>query len=255
MKFKLGIVGLIVLAFAAFGCADELVAPAEDDGHNDELAYALTFGTEDIHTLSEVTLTLRITDHHGDGMTEFDDMEVQYRMEGSTQWDAGVAMMLQGTEFMGTHTFVTSGEYEFRIMGVPHHGDGHGHAAEELHHMEEHFHVERAHVEAGGYRVEYESFPGHVHEGLTPILKFWVMEMDSDASGNRAPIVGLDANMRCTESDGMVHNEATVETAPGVYEATHTIQSAGDTRVALLFTGSDSNPAEAEFEIHVDHEH
>lgn len=254
MKVKMGMVGLIALVFAAFGCADELAAPG-DPGHEEELAFTLTVGTDDIHTLSEVALTLRVTNDHGDAMTEFDDMEVQYRMEGSTQWDAGVAMMLQGTEFMGTHTFVTSGEYEFRIMGVPHHGDGHGHAAEELHHMVEHFHVERASVEVGGYRVEYESFPGHVHEGLTPILKFWVMETNSDASGNRPPIVGLNANIRCTESDGTVHNEPAVEAASGAYEGPHTIQSAGDTRLALLFTGSDSNPAEAEFEIHVDHEH
>ncbi len=254
MKFRLGMVGLIVLVLSAFGCADEVVAP-DDHGSEGELAFALTVGTEDIHTLSEVTLALRITAAHGDAMTAFDDMEVQYRVEGSTQWDAGVAMMLQGTGFMGTHTFVTSGEYEFRIMGMPHHDDGHGHGAEELHHVDEHVHVERAYVEAGGYRVEYESFPGHVHEGLTPILKFFVMEKDTDTSGNRPPIVGLNASIRCTEFDGTVHNTPTVESASGVYEAAYMIQSAGDTRVALLFTGSDSNPAEAEFEIHVDHEH
>lgn len=254
MKFKLRMVGLVALVFAAFGCADEVLAP-DGHGHEEVLAFGLTFSTADIYTLSEVTVTLNITDDHGAAMTEFDNMEAQYRLVGSTQWDAGVAMMLQGAEFMGAHTFVASGEYEFRIMGVPHHGGEHGHAAEELHHVHEHVHVERAYVEAGGYRIEYESSPGHVHEGLTPILTFWVMEKGMDSSGNHPPIVGLNATIRCTEANGMIHNEPAVETAPGVYEAPHTILSPGDARVALLFTGSDSNPAEAEFNIHVDHEH
>jgi hypothetical protein len=170
-------------------------------------------------------------------------------MVGATEWQS-ISMTMSGDHFEGKHTFVSSGDYEMRAMGVPHHDDGHGHDPEELHHMDEHYHVHRANKDAGGYRVEYESFPGHIHAGETATLKFWVVDSNTDL-----PVGGLAPNIRCFETGGVEHVDASTEPATGVYELAHVVDTAGTTSISLLFIGADSNPAEVRFDITVSAEH
>lgn len=231
----------------ALGCGKN---PTEVEHHDDEFSFGLTLSPDHVHTLTPVTFKVTVTDHHGAMISDFEELNVEHRLEGATSWRS-VSMNHDGTAYVGSETFVTSGEYELRIMGMPHHG----HELEELHHAAEHLHVGRAHVEAGGYRVEYESFPGHIHEADSPLLKFWVKEVDADTTGVRPPVGGLSAEIRCAESTGTDHVFSATESATGVYEATHMVESAGDTRMGLLFTGVGGGISVAEFDVHVSHAH
>lgn len=241
---KSAVVVVLAVLFLA-GCSDNGTDPVDTHNGGEELEFALSFDTPELETLDDVTLMLAIHDHHGEPMMDFDDVEMQYRMVGATQWQS-VSMTMSGDHFEGNHTFVSSGEYEMRVMGMPHHDDGHGHDPEELHHMDEHYHVHRAHVNAGGYRVEYESFPGHIHAGESATLKFWVVD-----SGTEAPVGGLAPDIRCFETGGAEHVVGATESMTGVYEIAHVVETAGATAISLLFNGSDSNPAEARFDITV----
>lgn len=239
----------IVVSLFIAGCTDKGTEPVDTHAGDEELEFTLSFNTLELETLDDTTLLLSIHDHHGEPMMEFDDVEMQYRMEGTVEW-ASIPMTMSGDHFEGNHTFVSSGEYEMRAMGVPHHGDGHGHDPEELHLMNEHYHVHRAYVDAGGYRVEYESFPGHIHSGESATLKFWVVDRNTDlAAGNLSP------NIRCLETGGVEHVVGATESMAGVYEIDHIVDMAGATAMSLLFTGSDSSPAEAVFDITVSAAH
>lgn len=48
--------------------------------------------------------------------------------------------------------------------------------------MPDHMEVGRAHQEVGGFRVEFETFPGRLHEGTEATVRFWVMEAPSSSS-------------------------------------------------------------------------
>lgn len=238
--------------FLALGFPYLLVAcegnPVTPEG---ELSVTLTLSSAHVHTLSEITFTVAVTDGHGNPVTDFDTLRVERLAEGSTTW-RGTDLALMGHDYMGTYTFMSSGDYELRVSGMRH-GE---HAMQEMHHMAEHLHVGRAHVETGGYRVEFESFPGHIHEGDTPTLTFWVMEADADpVTGERAPISGLAATIVCGDPSGTPETHQNVETEPGVYAANHTFGTAGDAAATIQFTGADANPAEAGFQFPVAHAH
>jgi hypothetical protein len=247
MKYFVWILTITIVSMVASGCGKN---PTEVDVHSDEFVFGFTTTTQDVHTLTPIGFEVTVTDDHGTMMSDFDQFQLEHRLEGTTAWTT-VAMTHNGSAYAGSETFVTSGEYELRIMGMAHHG----HELEELHHVEQHLHVERAHVEAGGYRVEYESSPGHIHEGESPMLRFWVMDVDADPSGVHPPVGGLTAQIRCAESTGTDHVFSAAESQAGVYESSHLVESSGDTRMGLLFTGMGGGASVAEFDVHVDHGH
>ncbi len=142
--------------------------------------------------------------------------------------------------------FFTSGEYEIRVMGM-HHGHDH---SEVLYQMAEHLHVGRAHADVGGFRVEFEAFPGHAHEGETSTMRFWIMD-DIDA---RPAVGGLAAEIHCTDPSGTEESHGAMESSTGVYEADHTFQEAGEAHIAVHFPGG-AGQLEADFHFPVSHGH
>jgi hypothetical protein len=114
-----------------------------------------------------------------------------------------------------------------------------------MYHMHGPFHVGRAHVEAGGYRVAFESFPGHLHTGTASMLRFWVLEPGPGDSW--PPVAGLAPTIRVTESGTAPVDLVATETEAGVYEAPHAFNMAGAAKVSLLFKGADGSDAVAEF--------
>ncbi len=127
----------------------------------------------------------------------------------------------------------------------------HGHAAmETMHQMTEPLHVGRAHLEVGNYRVEFESFPGHVHEGDEATQRFWVMQAQADASGARPPVPGLAAQIECLDATGVAELHTAAEPEPGVYEALHVFGEAGSAKLEIRFLGQ-----AAEFSYDVVHAH
>lgn len=232
--------------FLLVACSDN---PVSEEEHDDELSVVVTLSSEHVHTLSELTFTVAVTDHHNAPVTDFEVLQVERLSEGSDTWRA-IELTRAGDVFEGTYTFNSSGDYELRVAG-----QRVGHTeVEVLHMMAEPLHVVRAHMEAGLYRVEYENFPGHIHEGDMATLKFWVMEAEQDAAGNRPPVTGLTAEIECTDGAGKESHPAT-EPEAGVYQAEHTFTLAGEAHFTIRFTGADGQPAEADFHLHVAHAH
>lgn len=249
------LIALTVIA-AVVGCSDNPTEPAD---HDDELSVELTLSSDHLHILSPVTFTATVRDHHDAVVTEFDSLRVERRATDGDTWRTAADLTLQGDAFVGTGTFRSSGEYHLRVVGLR---TGHDETAaipmhDTMQDMMGPVDVARAHAEAGGYRIEFESFPGHIHEGDETTFRFWVMEQEADADGNRAPITGLAGEIHCEEPNGESESHSPNEVEAGVYEATHTFVSAGeDGAAALHFTASDgTTEAEAEFELHIAHGH
>lgn len=204
----------------------------------DDLQVELTFSTDHIHTLSEVGITAEVTGPQGTHFTDVEAVEVERRLEGETDWH-GIELTQEGTHFEGAYTFMTSGDYELRVTGQM--------AGEEdrsvLYERPDHLGVGRAHVEKDGYRIEFENFPGHAHEGEEVTLKFWVLDADSED-----PVEGLSAEIHCTDPSDAKEAHEPHEHEAGVYEAHHSLEEAGEAHFAIHIPG---NGGEIEADFHV----
>lgn len=238
---------LLVPVFLA-ACSSNPTVPVEEE-HEDataDLTVDLQLSSSHVHILSELTFTVNVTDHHGDFVTDFDTLRIERRAAGSDTWRS-TSLELQGTSYVGTYTFASSGDYEIRVAGRRAHDTG----MVVMHAMSEMLSAARAHAEAGGYRIEFESFPGHLHQHSEATMRFWIMETERNADGVRPAITGLTAEIHCLEADGATESHAAAELTAGVYETAHTFESVGDFVAALHFTGTDGLEAEAEFTTHV----
>lgn len=238
---------LLVPVFLA-ACSSNPTVPIEEE-HEDataDLMVNLEMSSSHVHILSELTYTVSVTNHHGAFVTDFDTLRVERRAKGSETW-RGTDLVLEGTSYTGAYTFTSSGDYEIRVTGRRHHDT----AMVQMYAMSEVLTAVRAHAEAGGYRIEFESFPGHLHQHSEATMKFWVMETERNADGVRPAITGLTPEIHCVEADGATESHGAAELTPGVYEAAHTFESVGDFLAALHVTGIDGLAAEAEFTMHV----
>lgn len=211
------------------------------------LVVELTLSDDHVHTLSELSYTVSVQRADGSYVTDFQTLTVERRSEGSDTWRA-TELALSGDVYTGAYTFMSSGEYELRVMGQQM-----GQATPlELHRMHDHLEVARAHANVGAYRVEMETFPGHLHEGDQATVKFWVFDPERDASGMRPPISGLtDLQLHCADE---AHTP--VEESPGVYVTEHTFAEAGEVHLAMHFMdGMGMMMSEAVFTGHVAHGH
>lgn len=229
------------------GCEANPTAPE----HSDELEVELTIEPGHVHILqTEVTYTVHVHDHHGEPVTDFVALEVQRLAEGDNTW-RGTELELAGEEYVGIYMFSSSGDYQIRVAGQrPDEPD-----LSVLYDHPDHLHAARAHAEVGGYRIEFETFPGHIHEGDMAAGRFWIMEPEADANGVRPPIAGLNPQILITQEDGSTAQYAAHEHMPGEYEAEHQFTVPGDCGITIQFTGADGQPAEAVFQQHVAHAH
>lgn len=230
-----------------------LVLACDDNptGTSGVLTVELTMSPDHVHILqTEVTFTVEVRDSRGRLVTDFETMQVERLQSGSDTW-RGIALALQGDVYEGTYTFSSSGDYALRVSGArPGEAE-----ARVLYTAPEMLSVVRAHAEAGGVRVEFETFPGHIHEGDTAALRFWAMEPERNVDGVRPPITGLTGEFHCLETGGAEVMTAVVEVEPGVYEAEHLFANAGGAHVGLHFTAPDNSAAEAAYEVNVAHAH
>ena len=243
---------MIVGPLALLGCSDSdapTAAHEEDEGLS-EVHADLTFSEDHIHTLDEISLTALLTDHHGEAITNVDSVWVQRRLEGDDTWRS-IALTFENGVYSGAYTFATSGEYDIRVVGK---NAGDEHEAV-LYEAAEHMGVGRAHEVVAGYRVEFESFPGHIHEGNTATLRFWVLESDRNDSGERPAIAGLAAEIHCNEADGTAESHDNVEVEGGYYEANHTFVNSGGAHAELHFPGQEGTEGAAEFHFDIAHGH
>lgn len=229
------VVGLAVFLFAA--CDSSPTGVATDD-----LDVNLTFSTDHIHTLSEVSIQAEVTGPDGSAFTNFDVLQVEIRGHEETDWRS-IELTRSGDHFSADYTFMSSGDHDLRVRGQI---AGRS-TLRVLHERSGHLEVGRAHVEKNGYRVEFENFPGHAHEGEEVTVKFWVL-----SDGN--PVEGLDAEIHCTDPAGAEENHGPHQHEGGVYEAHHTLEGAGEAHFAIHFPGN-SGEIEADFHVPIAHGH
>lgn len=239
------------LSLAALAACFENPAGIPQPPEEEVLSVDFSFTPDHVHILqSEVVFTVAVTNQHGEAVTDFETLNVERLAAGTDTWRA-TELALDGTVYRGTYTFGSSGEYRLRVTGQR---PGQ-HEAQLLHEVHDPMHVARAHAEAGDYRVEFEPFPGHVHEGDAATLRFWVMAAEEDESGARPPIPGLALQVHCLGPEAGETFHAAHEAEPGVYEAEHTFAVPEETHVALHFDGAGGHHGEAEFHLHVAHGH
>lgn len=205
----------------------------------------VTRSSDHVHTLGEVTFTVAVTDRHGDPVTDFEAVQLERQLEGDDAWRA-IELGPAGDVFQGTYVFATSGEYHLRVMAQEHGAT----EMEMLHEVHDPLHVGRAHADLGEWRAEFESFPGHIHEGEEAALRFWVTEEHAD--GESHPVEGMSPEVHVrNEETGDEVTVAAEEHEPGVYEVHHHFDAPGEVHVGLHATTSTGDPGEAAFHFHV----
>jgi hypothetical protein len=237
-------------ALLLIGCSDNPTEPVHDDDHDDELTATLSLSSDHVHTLTELTYTVSVADHHGVAMTNLTEVNVERRAVGSDTW-RGTALTLNGAVWEAPYTFSSSGEYELRVSVVREGMTD----PEVVYTMPEPLDVVRIHEVIAGMRVEFETFPGHIHEGETATAKFWIMESERNQLGVRPPLQGMHVTMICTEADGSVEEHHAEELEPGVYVADHTFVSVGDFLATIEIGEHDALLGEVSFTTHVVHGH
>ncbi len=212
-------------------------------GHVEEslTAHIETLPSE-LKTLDEVTFIVEVEDEDNMHTTDLADVRLEIRTPGG-EWGE-IDLMEMDDHFMGTREFGSSGDYELRVMGMAHSG----HAMEQMHAST--VHVERAHMDAGPFHIQYESEPGHLDAGEEAMLMFWVA---MDDSGD--PATGLVAQIVVEESDGHMTILDAEEGEPGVYHTMMSFFDAGESHVEIVLTGPDGQDVVAEFHFDVSDAH
>lgn len=229
----------LVLAMVT-GCSENPTFPE----HDGDLSAEVTFSLEHLSTLTEFTITVHVEDGHGDHVTTMVEVRAEFRHHGDVDWES-LLLQLEGEEFTGTYMLMSSGDYDFRVLGVRQGSVGELVLYEAAEHME----VDRIHLEVGDYVVEFETFPGHVREGAEAAVTFWVMEADPHGY----MVEGLHAEIHVVDADGSSMEHAPHEEEPGVYEAHHTFLEAGVAQLRIHFEGHDNVEYYAEFQLPVSH--
>lgn len=240
------LLALALIGPVASACSANPVFP----DHDEELVAEVVFSIEDLVTLSEFTLTVHVENHAGEHVTEMAEVRAEFRHHDAAEW-SGVVLFLQGEEFVGVYTFFSSGDYDFRVIGVRSENS----PEVVLYEAAEHLEVGRAHVEVGAYRVEMETFPGEIHEGIEAAVRFWIMEADGDHGGQPHMMPGLHAEIHCLDADGTPEEHIPHEEEPGVYEAHHHFVGAGEAHVEIHFEIPAGGEYEAGFHLPVEHQH
>lgn len=233
-------VGVLLL----IGCSDNPVTPTTHDDENEPLTAQVAFSTTDVYTLSGVEVDVVVMDHHGTPVTDLGAARLEFKRHEDPSW-AGIDLTRGPDHFHAEHIFVTSGEFEMRVMVQRHGETAMSEAVVEGGHA--HLEIHRAFQEMGGARVEFETFPGHVHEGQEVTGRFWIMERELDHDGHHHGIHGLSAEIHCLEPDGHQQGHIAEEREEGVYEAHHTFESAGSGEMTIHFPGDMGAEHEATF--------
>jgi hypothetical protein len=234
MKAK--VVGALVMASTVLAaCESDPTGPEHFD--TEELTAALVVEPHHFHTWETTgEFTVSVVDPNGDPVTDFEDIRLQRRREGAQSW-GNIALTLDGDFYTGTYVFDTPGNYDLQIMGQRE-GDA------ELVLMYEApapLEVVNAHSTLGGYTVEFQAIPGHIHAHDTAAFQFTF----SAAGAHQAALTSAahppaQAPTILLGDNGSLATYTATETAPGVWSASHTFAAAVPVLpVSVRFTGTD----------------
>ena len=242
------LLALALIGPVASACTANPVFPDHDDDGG--LVAEVVFSVEALATLSEFTVTVHVEDRAGEHVTAMAEVRVEFQHHDDTEW-TGLVLSPQGEEFTGTHMFLSSGDYDFRVIGVKL-----GQVEElVLYEASEHMEVERIHQQVGDFIVEFETFPGLVREGTEAAVRFWIMEAEAANDGRHRMMAGLHAEIHVTGANGGAMQHEAHEEEAGIYEAHHTFLEAGEALFEIHFEGMGGAEHHAEFLVPVSHEH
>jgi hypothetical protein len=223
---------ILILASASVlvGCAPNTLSHDDDSG---DLTVELRFSDEHLTTLLPTEVAVSLLESDGATNTDLASVVVEYRQEGTVVW-AQIELEAHEDHYAAEHQFMTSGEFEFRVMGlVDEHED-----LDEMFVMDGHAEIERAHQEMGGMRISYEHFPGEVQEGDEVEVRFWIEQGDGlgDGHGATSQMMGnLTAFIDGLHGDGSTQTHRAEEHETGVYEANHIFSSPGNAEMTVRF--------------------
>lgn len=104
--------------------------------------------------------------------------------------------------------------------------------------VEEPLAVVRAHSSAGGYQVEFEAFPGHIHAGEESSLTFWFAEEGEAHAPSAEQVTGLAPTI-LVGVNGSAGSYTAFEPEAGMYTALHTFTTAATIPVTIPYFGQD----------------
>jgi hypothetical protein len=230
---------LPLCAALAVGCSENPVEP----NWGDELSASVEFAGGHLMTLTTIEFEVTVTRAGVGTFTDFAAIAIEFRMEGDTNWRA-TELVPHVDHFTAEKMFYTSGAYDVRVvaqvLGTQ--------EVLTLYAPSEPLPVERIHQEVGNYVVEFETTPGHIHEGDTAEAKFWIYEAGT-------PVDGLVAEIVCTDADGTVEQHAPHTHTGGIYAADHIFVGAGTAYMELHFTDPLGTDLHAEFAAPISHAH
>lgn len=216
----------------------------------DDLHAELEFSVQHLSTLTDIEVEVRVHSDAAGTFTDFDMIAVEFRQDGDTNWRA-TELELHQDHFSGAKMFFSSGDYEARVVAQ-------ATGSQEtliLYQSPDHLHVERIHQEVGDYIVEFETFPGHMHEGDQVEVSFWVLEASTDGHGHGHAVGSLSPDIVCTDNAGVTEEHAAHEHQAGEYGAEHIVTEAGSITFELHFTDGMGMDHHAQFTAPVSHAH
>jgi hypothetical protein len=245
MTKRYALIALVSSGFLLAGCEDNPTVP----DLSEDLHAELEFASPDLVTLTPIEAEVRVHSNEPGTFTDFATISVELRLEGETEWESQ-ELTLHEDHFTADIMFHSSGEYEARVVGqVTGSTD-----VLVLYQATEHLHVDRIHQEVGDYIVEFETFPGHLHEGETVEVVFWILEASTDGHAHGHPVGGLTADIVYMHSGGTTEH-AGHEHMEGEYGAEHTLVEEGTATFELHFTDPMNVDWHAEFSVSVEHAH
>ncbi len=233
-KNQLRLMSLLVVAMAVV-----ILAGCEPPHIEGVLSGQIELSSTALSTLEVSAFEVHIEDAEGHHVMTMEMVHLEVREVGSETWRE-IELTAMGDHYSGTRIFNSSGEYELRLMGAEHSE----HEMEEMDHI--FVTVERAHADVAQYHVQYESEPGHIHEGDAVTLTAWIA---LEATGE--PVTALLLQFVVEESDGVVTVLDAVEAEAGVYTSGMPFEIDGEAHVDIQFTDDTGAAFAADFHVHV----
>jgi hypothetical protein len=198
----------------------------------DELTTELAVTPDHIHAFqTTVTFTVAVTDPDGNPVTDFDLVQVETRPTGTTEAYEVEEATSDGDFYAVDVVFEGSGEYDVLVTGLRPSDTELVVLDEEASPLE----VVRAHEDVSGYKVEFEPDPGHIHEGESATVRFWILDDETDD-----PFTGLTPEIFVVEPVSGETAYAATEGADGLYYADHTFDEAGENEMGIRISAADA---------------
>jgi len=220
-----------MVAVATLAACDS--SPTGPDGYaTEELIAELAVAPHHFH-IWETTgvFTVSVVDPDENPVTDFEEIRVERRLEGAATWGSIVLTHEGDGIYGGEYVFETSGTYELRVTGIRPSDD----ELKVLLEVEEPLSVVRAHSTGGGYRVDFEAIPGHIHAGDPSTMNFW-FALEAAPSPSPAQVTGLAPTI-LVGANGSAGTYTATEPEPGRYTATHVFTTVGVVPVTIRFMG------------------